>query len=76
MYDKYFNFEYADGPFINKFIYNNKKDTRQLDMTTKNELRINDGILVVTPSGVLAVHGHAQKAAREPKGNEFKPNHN
>jgi hypothetical protein len=32
-----FRFEYADGPFINKFIYNNKKDTWQLNMTTKNE---------------------------------------
>ena len=68
-----FRFEYADGPFINKFIYNNKKDTWQLNMTTKNELRINDGILVVIPSGVLAVHGQAQKAARDPEGTEFKP---
>ena len=32
-----FRFEYPDGPFINKFIYNNEKDSWQLNMTTKNE---------------------------------------
>lgn len=31
-----FRFEYPDGPFINQFIYDNKNDSWQLHMTTKN----------------------------------------
>ena len=31
-----FRFEYSYGPFINKFIFDSKKDTWQLKMTTKN----------------------------------------
>jgi len=31
-----FRFEYPDGPFINKFIYNNNKDSWQFHTTTKN----------------------------------------
>jgi Protein of unknown function (DUF1579) len=31
-----FRFEYPDGPFINKFIFDSKKNTWQLNMTTKN----------------------------------------
>ncbi|NVN94930.1 MAG: DUF1579 family protein [Bacteroidetes bacterium] len=31
-----FRFEYPDGPFINKFMYDNKADTWQFHTTTKN----------------------------------------
>ncbi|OFX61602.1 MAG: hypothetical protein A2046_09875 [Bacteroidetes bacterium GWA2_30_7] len=31
-----FRFEYPEGPFINKFIYDNKTDTWQFHSTTKN----------------------------------------
>jgi len=37
-----FRFEYPDGPFINKFIYDNKANTWQFHCTTKN----NKGIWV------------------------------
>ncbi|MFZ4399877.1 MAG: hypothetical protein ACOYO1_07575 [Bacteroidales bacterium] len=32
-----FRFEYPDGPFINKFIYNSKNDSWQFHTTTKNK---------------------------------------
>ena len=31
-----FRFEYPDGPFINRFIYDDKRDTWQMHSTTKN----------------------------------------
>lgn len=31
-----FRFEYPDGPFINKFVYDNKSDNWQFHSTTKN----------------------------------------
>ena len=38
-----FRFEYPDGPFINKFIYDINKDTWQFHTTTKN----NNGIWII-----------------------------